>query len=192
MIRRTSAALAALVAIGVGFAAPGVKASDATDGIDIRMSIAAVESARPTGLPDFRVTIENTGDKDFMVNLGFMLANGKVMVPEAIRLVLTDAQGESRVYRRKGLWVGGRMDDFVVPLAAGSRYGLRLNLDDYVTGDAMESALKLKPGEYRIRAELDAKGAQCLNNDTEGMALMNHWIGKLESDAVAFRIATPK
>ena len=183
--------LVCLAALGAGLVATGgEKPGDQPVGADLRLSIAAVDSFELlAGTPDFRVTIENMRSKDVMVNLGVMLANGKVMVPNAIRLVLTDAQGESRTYHCKGQRVGGRMDDLVVPLPAGSLYSLRLSLDDYMCAESMESLLKLEPGEYRIHAELEAKGAQCLNSDTEGMELMNYWIGNLESDAVTFRIA---
>jgi len=43
----------------------------------------------PSTSPEFLISIQNISTRDFVVNLGFMFANGKVMFPEAIRLSLT-------------------------------------------------------------------------------------------------------
>ena len=47
----------------------------------LRMSIIAVTAQEAKGIPAFRVTVENIGDKDAVLNLGMMLANGKVHRP---------------------------------------------------------------------------------------------------------------
>ena len=63
----------------------------------LRMAISSATTATETSVgPQFDIVIENVGDSDVVVNLGFMLSNGKVMFPEAIRLVLTDPRGTTR------------------------------------------------------------------------------------------------
>jgi hypothetical protein len=118
-----------------------------------------------------------------------MLANGKVQLPDAIRLILTDAKGKSRELHfsdRRYPGVAGRVDDYAVPLRAASSYSIQVSLDDYWSPDAKQPRLNLAPGKYRIRAEFTGSGARHVNADTQGMQLMNFWKGKLRSDEKAF------
>ena len=157
----------------------------------LRMSIAATKAGNANETPAFGVALENAGDKDAMLNLGIMLANGKTLLPEAIRLILIDSSGKSRELHfsdRRHPGVAGRVDDYIVPLRAGSTHTLKLSLDDYWCPETKEFQIKLKPGDYRIRARLASKGAQHLNADTEGIKLMHIWKGKLQTDATSFRI----
>jgi hypothetical protein len=39
------------------------------------------------------VSFRNTGANDFVLNLGHMLANGKVMFPDAVQVILTRPSG---------------------------------------------------------------------------------------------------
>ena len=60
------------------------------------------------------VVVPNTGSRDFVVNVGEMVANGKVMFPSAVRLTITDAAGNSRelkFFDRRYPAVAGRIDD---------------------------------------------------------------------------------
>ena len=153
-----------------------------------RISLVSLTPEQP-GL--FRVDLENTGDKDLMLNLGMMLANGKVMMPEDVHLILVDARGESKELLftdRRHHVVAGRVDDFVVPLRAGSAYSLRLSLNDYWCPQTKEFEIALQPGEYRIHAVLNATGARHVNLDTEGMKLMNYWTGSLCSAPVVVKV----
>ena len=62
----------------------------------LRIGIAAVNRDRASTDVQFEVALENTGTADFVLNLGYMLANGKVMFPSSVRLVLTDPSGQTR------------------------------------------------------------------------------------------------
>ena len=153
---------------------PGQEAA----GARLRMSISAPDQ-QADGSFTFRAALENTGDNDIVLNLGTMLANGKVQLPDAIRLILTDARGESRelhFFDRRYPGVGGRVDDYVVPLRAGSSYSIKMSLDDYWSPDTKEHRLNLAPGKYRIRAEFTGSGARHV------------WKGKLRSDETAFLV----
>jgi hypothetical protein len=163
---------------------PGSRQSGAvTDGL--RMSLSVSRSGNP-GNPAFEVAIQNAGEKDVCLNLGEMLANGKVMIPDKIGLNLTDSGGkllELDFVDRRFPGVAGRRDDYMVPLRSGSTCTLELRLDQFVsptTGDRM----KLSPGRYEVSARFQGDGAETGNADMAGMKLMNFWKGKLQSNFV--------
>jgi len=66
------------------------------------------------GVSDFDSEHQQGG---LVLNLGSMLANGKVMFPEAVRLSLTDPAGYARelhFFDRRYPGIAGRVDDFIV------------------------------------------------------------------------------
>ena len=160
----------------------GVDWGSATAGL--RMAISSVPGGtEPAAAPQFHIVIENMGDSDVVINLGSMLSNGRVMFPEAVRMVLTDSQGarELQYFDRRYPAIAGRVDDFIVGLRAGSLYAIRVSLDQYWS-------IKLPRGQYRIEARFEGQGAQSLNLDTPGIALLNFWKGILRSNSLAFEI----
>jgi len=138
--------------------------------------------------PHVHVGIENVGESDVVLNLGIMLANGRRMYPLAIALVLTDTTGKIRPLTYPDPAVGGRVDDYLVALRAGSRYSLRLGLEQYYSTSADEYPLKLAPGSYRIEARLAGREARAINLDTQGIALLNFWTGTLRSNVATFTL----
>src|SRR5580698_4304158 len=60
----------------------------------LQMSL-AVSLTNPVD-PEFEVTIRNVGEEDVCLTLGYMLANGKVQLPNQIHLRLVDASGRMR------------------------------------------------------------------------------------------------
>jgi hypothetical protein len=155
------------------------------------MSISATKRKFTYETPVFHVTLKNAGDKDVVLNLGTMLANGKVLLPDAVHLILIDSAGKSRELHfadRRYPGVAGRIDDYAVPLRVGSSYSLRLSLDNFWCPETKEFRLQLKPGQYRVRSEFTGRGAQFVNRDMEGITLMNFWQGTLQSDVTTFRI----
>jgi len=141
---------------------PDPQASNA----ELRMSIIATTPQKAKGIQVFRVTLENVGDKDAVLNLGIMLANGKVLLPDAIHLILIDSRGKSRELHfsdRRYPGIAGRVDDYIIPLRTGSTHTFKLSLDDFWCPKTKEFRLKLKPGVYRVRSELTGKGAHFVN-----------------------------
>jgi hypothetical protein len=137
------------------------------------------------------VTLENAGDADFVVNLGHMLANGKVMFPTAVHLRLIDPAGQARdlqFFDRHYPAVAGRVDDFSVPMRRRAMYTLPVSLDNYASPTTNEFELTLAPGRHRISARFEGHGAAALNSDTQGMALMNFWKGNVESGLLEFDV----
>lgn len=170
---------------------PATTPAAASPNAPLKIEIAALPPA-PGAAPVFRVTIENTSDKDVVFNLGMMLGNGYSLWPSAVNLVLTTATGKSTRLQWKGGFISGRVDDYLVPLRAGSAYTLRLKLDDYRPTDIRESQPVLEPGEHSVRAILDTKKVQFVNGDMSGAALIHLWTGQLESAATTFSVAQPR
>lgn len=156
-------------------------------GAELRMSIRTTDSESTDSLRIY-VTFENVSDKDTVLNLGMMLANGKVQLPTAVRLILTDSGGHARELHFADARVAGRVDDYAVPLRVGSAYTLKLSLKDYWCPKTKEFRLALKPERYTVRAEFIGNGAQNLNGDTEGLKFMPFWNSELRSDVAQFQI----
>jgi len=142
---------------------------------------------------EFMVAVQNTGESDYVLNLGLMLANGRVMFPKAIRLILSGPAGDTRELhysdRRYGA-IGGRLDSFVVPLRTGSTYVLSLSLDQYFSTATKEYSLKLIPGRHRITAQFEGRVAPATQLDMQGIALLNYWTGTVESGAAEFEVSS--
>jgi hypothetical protein len=153
----------------------------------LQMSISIANSSR-AGVPEFQVALRNSGEHDVTLNLGFMLANGKVQLPDKIKFNLTDATGTTRNLHfsdRRYPGVAGRMDDYIVPLRSGSIYTLTIGLDQLFSMDISDFATKLPPGKYQITAQYQGTGAQYVNLDTPGIKLMNFWLGELQSNTLS-------
>ena len=61
------------------------------DGLQMSISAADLQNL---DVPEFQVALRNAGKQDVTLNLGFMLANGKVQLPQNISLNVTDAPGK--------------------------------------------------------------------------------------------------
>ncbi|MBN2309043.1 MAG: hypothetical protein JXR94_08740 [Candidatus Hydrogenedentes bacterium] len=141
--------------------------------------------------PAFDVTVWNGGEKDVVLNLGTMVGNGKVLVPDAIQLTLVDGSGNSKTLRfsdKRNPGRAGRVDDYLVPLRAGSTYTIALSLNDFWCPDTTKFQIHLEPGEYRIQASLVSAAPQYVNTDMEGVQFMNVWNGTVESEAAVLQV----
>ncbi|MGA2555839.1 MAG: hypothetical protein ABSG04_06140 [Verrucomicrobiota bacterium] len=149
----------------------------ASNGLQMSLSVLMT---RHRGDPEFEVAFWNAGEQDVCLNLGAMLANGKVQLPDKIHLNLLDASGRSRELHfadRRYPGVAGRLDDYVVPLRVGSTYTLRLRLDQFWSPGTQEFELKLTPGRYEVSAQFQEDRAETRN-------LIFVWKGKLQSNSV--------
>lgn len=158
------------------------------NGLQLRITPISSGSTLPAHV-QFEVALQNTGDSDFVLNLGTMLANGKVMWPDAIRLMLTDPAGQSRELRfsSRNAGIAGRIDDYIVALRAGSVYTVRVSLEDYTRN----IDTKLTEGRYKIAAQFVGRRATGVNLDMQGVALLNLWTGVVHSNVAEFEVPTP-
>ncbi len=167
-------------------AGPGGAFGAAVNGLQLRITPITSGSGAPADVK-FDVALQNTGDSGFILNLGTMLANGKVMWPDAVRLMLTDSAGLSRElhYRSRDAGIAGRIDDYLVALRAGSAYTVRVSLEDYTRGVDM----KMTTGRYRIAARFAGRLATGVNLDMQGVALLNLWSGVVYSNIAEFDVS---
>jgi hypothetical protein len=160
-----------------------------TGGLSLRIS-AATETVPSQGAK-FIVALQNTSNADFVLNLGVMLGNGKVMLPNAIHLLLTDRiLGNTLALDFCGGpgAIAGRLDDYTVALQAGATYALPVSLYKYCGPAPMALGVKLLPGRYHISARFDGRGALTRNTDMAGVALLNFWTGTIQSDTLEFDV----
>ncbi len=138
--------------------------------------------------PQFHVALQNVGTKDLVLNLGIMLANGKEQYSTAVKLIFRDSNGKTYEFHnnmgRHG-GIAGRVDPFVVPLAVGCTYVLRVDFDNYwyTSRGAPQS---LPKGEYRAVAVFEGKAANFINLDMKGIRLMSYWTGTIKSKELLF------
>ena len=158
----------------------------------LRIAISLTKPGTVSSLgAEFYVAFQNIGDKDVVLNLGAMLGNGALQWPQAVRLILTDPQGNSRELQfvdKRYPGIAGRLDDFIVALRTGAIYILRLNLEQYQAAGGYPLPA-LGNGHYRIASRFEGVGAQLLNGDTPGVALMHFWTGRLRSNSLDFDVS---
>jgi hypothetical protein len=138
--------------------------------------------------PNLEVAFRNVGDRDVALNLGVMVANGKVQLPNRIAIKFTDAQGKTRLFKfsdKRYPTVSGRLDDYVLPLRAGSMYTLQLTLDQFWCEETKEFSIPPLSGNNYLTAQFEGTGAHTVNLDMPGIKLMNFWLGNVESNILA-------
>jgi hypothetical protein len=133
----------------------------------------------------YLVEIENVGNRDLNVRLGFSLNNGRSHHPDAFDLIVT-APGKQprRLIYFDGLGgVAGRVDPLVVPLPVGASYTLRFPFDSFVTPVELKP-LDMTATDYQIAVVLTGRSVtdHDVNLDTKGQVLMACWEGKARSN----------
>lgn len=152
-----------------------------SDGVQISLSSTDANGS------SLQVAFRNVGDHDVTLNLGSMMANGKVQLPNDVNINFTDAQGRSRVFKfadKKHSFVAGRLDDYVVPLRVGSMYTLKLTLDQFWCYETKEFEIPLLPGKNQLTGRFHGSGARLGNLNMQAIKLMNFWLGNVESNTL--------
>ncbi|MEP6903300.1 MAG: hypothetical protein ABJA66_16350 [Actinomycetota bacterium] len=150
------------------------------DGIELSVSAAASQKAE---IPEIQLELQNTGDKDITLNLGTILANGKAQLPDSFSLDITDANGKIRSFEffdGKYAAIAGRVDDYILPLRAGSIYTLKIGLDKFYSSKENLIGSKLPVGKYQINAHFNGDDTNIISSE------MIIWHGKLQSNTLAF------
>ena len=155
-----------------------------SDSLGLKLSISPTKPQYTNTPPAFLISIENKGDAYLMLNLGVMLGNGDY--PTAIGLTLDDYEGNSKNLHFSDPSIAGRVDDYIVRLRAGSTYILKVSINDFWYPNGPEWRLNLKPGVYRVGAQLDSRGIQHVNSGEEEKMRMDIWKGTLRSEKTTF------
>jgi len=159
---------------------------------ELRIALVRVEPQ--AAKPLFRVELQNAGDHALTLNLGMMLANGKMQYPMAIKLSLTDSSGRSFPLELIGPGIiAGRVDPLVVPLPPGATYSVPVDLAEYCSPKANLWKPAQEPARYKLRAIYTGVGVsqQEANLDLKGISLMNYWTGTIGSEVISFRVLKP-
>ncbi len=129
-------------------------------------------------------TLHNAGKKDVVLNLGVMLANGARHYPSALRITAVDARGQERTLVLEPAFVAGRLDPLIMPLSAGARYTVPLDLGTAVVQGKGD---RLAAGKYRIQVGYQGKRVpKTAVPDMPGLALMNYWEGRVQSAVIEY------
>jgi hypothetical protein len=137
-----------------------------------------------------QLALMNVGNHDLTLNLGIMLANGKVQLPDRVAVKFTDALGKTRVFKfsdKRYGFVAGRVDDYLVPLRAGSSYTLKLTLDQFWCQETKEFSIPLVSGDNHLTAQFEGAVATQLNSGMSGVMFLNFWLGKVDSNTLTLR-----
>lgn len=157
----------------------------------LQLTIVAVHSTSTR--PLFRVDLNNQGDHPIVLNLGFMMANGKKQYPDAIRLSLKDSSGKTLPLELIGPAINaGRTDPLIVPLPEEATFALPIDLRNYYSPKAHIWKLNLSPGRYTLNAEYKGEAVsqeQEPNFDMNGIALMPYWTGTVHSNTLSFTLS---
>lgn len=143
---------------------------------------------RAEGL-DLLIEIKNTGNKDEVLNLGLMLANGRSQYPTAIKLMFMDAAGTTHVPDLGPPMIAGRVDPMVLPLPIGASVNFHFHASNHnvwVVSGQVEN-FKLDPRQnYTVQAEFTGKVVSQAeaNLDMKGIVLMPYWIGIVSSNSI--------
>ena len=159
---------------------------------DLEMTVRLDATAQSQSkVPKFRMELQNVGDHDLVLNLGFMLANGSKQYPDAIVLTIIDPQGKARQFDLIGpAGVAGRMDPLILPLPAGSTFSLPVDLEKYWAAASKEFEYKFQRGTYSLEGRFSGKAVspQEANLDVKGIALMPYWTGTVTSNRLQFEV----
>lgn len=140
-------------------------------------------------IPKFEVEISNIGNRDLVVNLGFMVGNGRQQYADSIHLILRDAQNSIDMLDLKGPpIVSGRVDPFIVPLPKAARISLPIDLAEYWIEKRHVYDIHLQPGQYFLSAEYRGEKVSFVNPDMPGISLMHCWLGRVKSTEISFVI----
>ena len=176
----------------------------------LQMSIYPERKSRDsTAAYQFRVEIRNVGQKDLLLLLGQMLANGRIQRPEAVRLLMTNPQGENLNCGVPGEGIiTGLILPFIVPLPVGASYSLPVDLKSWTANWTRcytpRDAVPLREGKYTLRAQYSASAEDGNSWPDPGgprprfqqpdqmfwgaFILMPKWIGTVISDQAEFQL----
>jgi hypothetical protein len=140
--------------------------------------------SRSTEPEDLTLEVKNVGEKDAVLNLGIVLANGARQYPTAITLIFSKAEGGRFRHELDGpVGVAGRIDPFIVLLP--SHASLKLPLHATYGWYFRNYILDLK--HYTVQAEFKGRGVTQAQAglDVKGISLMPYWTGTVVSNTVA-------
>ena len=117
------------------------------------------------------------------------MANGKVLLPTALFLTITDSQKVGRELRFVSpssttgpvIRLTGKVDDYVVQLGPGATHTMTLDLSHYWAVATKQFPLQSsQTGAHRVVARLVGRGSTWTRRGD--MALLKFWMGTAQSN----------
>src|SRR5215204_5240404 len=166
-----------LASLGLVVVLSSTKASRCSqESADCGEAVAGVQMCLSSMGSNLQIALRNIGNHDVTLNLGVMTGNGKVQLPDRIAMKFTDARGKTRLFKfgdKRYPGVLGRLDDYVLPLRAGSTYTIQLTLDQFWCQETKEFSIPLLHGNNHLTAQFEGTGSNTSNLDMPGIKLMN-------------------
>src|SRR6185436_3196234 len=89
--------VALLISVALAVAtAEGSRSSQET--ADCGRAVEGIRTCLASSDSGLRLSFANVGERDVTLNLGIMMANGKVQLPDRVAIKFTDAQGKMRLF----------------------------------------------------------------------------------------------
>lgn len=177
----------ALVIVAVILSYPSAIAQNTSSQTELRIVLRVVSQNR--SIPLFEVELTNTAERDLLLNLGYMVGNGRSQFPAAIHLTLRNPQNDTEILELKGPpLMSGRVDQFLLPLPKGARFTIPINVADYWSPARKTSDMPFKAGRYFLSAEYRGDRLVNPNPDMQGIRAMSYWSGKAVSDEISFSV----
>ena len=173
------------------FSVCAVRASPSRGNDDCGTAVDGLQICLATYGSNLQLTLRNVGDHDLTLNLGMMLANGKVQLPTRVAMKFTDSHGNTRVFEffdKRHANVAGRVDDYIVFLRVGSTYTLQVSLDQFWCQESKEFSIPLLSGDNYLTAQFEGSGATLVNSDMPGIKHIKFWLGKVHSNTLTLRL----
>lgn len=163
-------------------------ASDETRNAPIGGLPMSLVATRKAGQAELEVTFRNVGERDTLLSLGEMLGGGSKQIPSRVRFIMINAAGKKSELVIPQSRVRGSLEEYRVPLRAGSTYSLKFKLHELRLSKTYELASELKPGKYRVFAQLVGMGEKARNWGQKNIALMNYWKWAFQSNAATLEL----
>jgi len=173
-----------------GSLSAGPQVEQANQGLRMNVRVESEEVGEGK-VPKFRVELQNSGEEDLILYLGFMLGGGRKQYPTKIVLILTDAQGKARRFNLIGPGgIAGAMGPLLVPLPVGSTFSIPVDLGKYWAAASKEYEYKLKPGSYFLEAQFSGQDMtqQGANLELRGLTSLPCWTGSISSNKLRFEV----
>jgi hypothetical protein len=162
-------------------------------GIVLAAALGQTASPAPMVVSAVRVTVEkvdgkavevslrNTSGSPLFLNVGLIIGNDKRMVARGLEVEVQRA-GATVTYGEKLGFVGGRVDDWIVPLSPEAGLTLRLPAEELV--DRANSPLTLVAGD---QVKVVLTGVKPSHQPETHIPSAAYWEGKATSEAVGVK-----
>jgi hypothetical protein len=149
----------------------------------LKLSIVMDQSG---SVPAVVVTVTNSGDRDWILPIGFTLPGRTHLANFKILLTTSGSKPATVLYRRVA-GTAGRADPSFTTLVRHSTYTFRLPTDDYAVSETNQLVSELAGSGATLRVRYEASEHNCPRTiDGRNPVLLSCWTEVLTSNAVSY------